>query len=169
MKIELDQYVEFKTVELSRYENSLGELPGWDLLLSYNRTDLENTSCYDDQGRYIQRTVPIAKTFVLLGHRGNLAEKTAKQRDEEISKRCSAESELRKVTEAGKLAARQSADKIQELNSLVELYLKNMESARAERNQAEDKMRLMEVDLAKVRRAIGDIQFNQIVGGPQKV
>lgn len=168
MKIELDQYVELKTVELSRYENSLKELPGWDLLLSYNRTDLENTSCYDDQGRYIQRTVPIVKTFVLLGHRGNLAEKTANELAAEVSKRCSAENELRKVTEAGKLAAMHSADKIQELNRVAEKHLESLDFARTERNQAVDKMRLMERDIAKIRQAIGDLQFNQIVGGPQK-
>lgn len=163
MKVELDQYIQFEAVDLSR-GHSLSSRPGWDLIATYTDVQMENLSFYDHDGRWVTRSHPVTRTYAMLGHRGNLAEEQMHQIN---SLRSQVDDLAREKEKTGK----EVAEKLNSLQRTVADLDYQAKNAKSERDQsvkqeieAKRLFRLLESDVAKVKAAIGEIQFNKIVG-----
>lgn len=166
MYVKLDQYSKTQVIEVTQgYGNFLETYAGWDIIGEYTETVIETRELYNNRnGSYDKQLVPVYKTRWVLGYRGSLAEQAVKEKTEAKQQAYGIEKQLDSFKKETEEKLKDLNKEIADLKYSNKSYQDRYDSATKERHETVQKMRLMEEDIAKVRKAIGDLQFNNIIG-----
>lgn len=134
---------------------------GWRVLLTYAREHTFNQGSTNPQGQYIYNTTSISNPVILVGRTDIERLRALEVQHKDL---CKSHTDLKK--EQSELAkTHQSVVKeLEGVKGSLEFYKDRAGEKQKEYDTQRDLNKKLELDLAKVRTALGDIRWKEIIG-----